>query len=316
MLINRQSAANQGEKKMYSLEQFEKKTNEITTDRIKILSFSGVKKPVVFQCLKCGKIQEVKRGEVLLRKGKSYQCSYCHYTKEKITEENGHKFENFCQKQGFEVLEKGQKQEKWKIRCKKCGTTFEVVPRDFMRHGHCRNCNPKGGNPIPLEIFKQRLQENRGDEYQMVDESQYRDSHYPILFRHSCGFIWKAKPTRILTTNSCPKCCRKISKGEKRIIQLLESNNVNYVWQKAEKINNSTLYFDFFIPEKNIYIEFQGAQHYEIVEYWGGEEGLKKRQKNDAAKREWCDKNNYTLITISFRDYDRLEEILKVQRLF
>ena len=78
---------------MYTLNSFEEKANSITQDKIKILEFNGVKAPVKFQCLKCEKIQEVARGEVLLRKGKNYQCQFCHYTKENLTKETRYKIE-------------------------------------------------------------------------------------------------------------------------------------------------------------------------------------------------------------------------------
>ena len=68
---------------MYNLKTFEEAVNKLTPDKLKILSFNGVKQPVTFICLKCNKQQTVQRGEVLLRKNKTYQCKYCHYSKEK-----------------------------------------------------------------------------------------------------------------------------------------------------------------------------------------------------------------------------------------
>ena len=57
---------------MYNLETFEQKANSLTTDKIKVLTFNGVKSPVEFTCLQCGRTQKVARGEVLLRKNKKF----------------------------------------------------------------------------------------------------------------------------------------------------------------------------------------------------------------------------------------------------
>lgn len=53
---------------------------------------------------------------------------------------------------------------------------------------------------------------------------------------------------------------------------------------------------DIFIPKLSIGIEYQGIQHYEPVDFFGGEEGLKKRVELDNRKKELCIKNRITLI--------------------
>ena len=53
---------------------------------------------------------------------------------------------------------------------------------------------------------------------------------------------------------------------------------------------------DFFINSLNLVIECQGVQHYSVVDYFGGEEGLKYRIYHDDMKNEYCKKNNIKLI--------------------
>lgn len=53
---------------------------------------------------------------------------------------------------------------------------------------------------------------------------------------------------------------------------------------------------DIFIPQLSIGIEYQGIQHYEPIDFFGGEEGFLKRQELDNRKRELCLKNNVRLI--------------------
>lgn len=99
-------------------------------------------------------------------------------------------------------------------------------------------------------------------------------------------------------------------------MEILKAHDINYIWQKKEKIDDKILYFDFYLPDINTYIEYQGEQHFHPVEYFGGEEHFIKQQQNDNIKQEWCEKNQYTLLSISYIDFNSIEEILKAQRLF
>lgn len=56
------------------------------------------------------------------------------------------------------------------------------------------------------------------------------------------------------------------------------------------------LELDIFIEELRIGIEYQGFQHYEAVEHWGGATGLKIRQDNDSRKKSLCEQHGVTLI--------------------
>ena len=69
------------------------------------------------------------------------------------------------------------------------------------------------------------------------------------------------------------------------------------------------------MPDYNIVIEYQGKGHYFVIDYWGGEEGFKSRQKCDAIKKEYCKANNITLLEIKYTNFDKIEEILKEQLL-
>lgn len=51
------------------------------------------------------------------------------------------------------------------------------------------------------------------------------------------------------------------------------------------------LKFDFYLPDYNLCIEYQGQQHYIPVNYWGGLEGLKRNQEYDLLKKNYCRKS-------------------------
>jgi hypothetical protein len=56
----------------------------------------------------------------------------------------------------------------------------------------------------------------------------YKNITSPMLIRHDCGFIFKVKPDNFLKNRGCPKCFKQISKGEQKIINFLEKNQIHY----------------------------------------------------------------------------------------
>lgn len=114
----------------------------------------------------------------------------------------------------------------------------------------------------------------------------------------------------------CPNCSYKknqISRGELKIIEYLEENNIDFIFQKRFKDckYKKTLRFDFWLPEKKILIEFDGQQHYTSVEHWGGELGLQKRQIKDEIKNNYASEMKYKLLRITYNEYDNISDILK-----
>lgn len=58
--------------------------------------------------------------------------------------------------------------------------------------------------------------------------------------------------------------------------------------------------FDFFIPSKNLFIEYDGEQHFNASS-WGGTEGLEIRQKYDSLKNSYCAQSSTpNLLRISY----------------
>ena len=61
-----------------------------------------------------------------------------------------------------------------------------------------------------------------------------------------------------------------------------------------EWLNKSEI--DIYIPSLNVGIEYQGIQHYESIDFFGGEEAFAYRQKLDARKKELCKVNGLRLV--------------------
>ena len=138
---------------------------------------------------------------------------------------------------------------------------------------------------------------------------EYVNAYTPIL--HRCkidGYEWFASPTNILFGKGCPKCHE--SKGERKIRMWLESNNIQYIHQKPFKDckDIKPLPFDFYLPDYNLCIEFDGEQHYKPIEYFGGEKRFEYIVKHDNIKSQYCMNNNIELLRIAY--FEDVEEKL------
>jgi very-short-patch-repair endonuclease len=67
---------------------------------------------------------------------------------------------------------------------------------------------------------------------------------------------------------------------------------------------------DFFLPEKNICIEYDGIQHFEPRSRFGGDKEFEIQKVRDSRKNDYCNKKNIRLIRISYKDYSKLNTIL------
>ena len=91
-------------------------------------------------------------------------------------------------------------------------------------------------------------------------------------------------------------------------------NNIKYERQKkfTECKNIRKLSFDFYLPNYNIIIEYDGIQHFEIIDYWLGSDGLKDRIFRDNIKTDYCLNNNIKLLRIKYNDniLEKLQTLL------
>lgn len=106
------------------------------------------------------------------------------------------------------------------------------------------------------------------------------------------------------------------SYGEKIIYSILKENNIKFITQKTFdgcKFKKS-LKFDFYLPDYNTCIEYNGEQHYRSVDFYGGDEGYELSKIRDNIKNNYCLNNNINLLIIKYNDdiISKLEKKLKV----
>lgn len=102
----------------------------------------------------------------------------------------------------------------------------------------------------------------------------------------------------------------RASRGEIKIEEiLLESGlsfKMEYIFPDLKSPSGRPLRFDFVIFDDDgkidFIIEYQGKQHYEPSEKFGGAKALYQQQYNDTQKRRFCALHDFNLIEIPYTE--------------
>ncbi len=107
--------------------------------------------------------------------------------------------------------------------------------------------------------------------------------------------LWDAAPHSRTNGHGCPECTRPLrsSKGEMKLLELIrrEFPEVEVI-HHAKPVWLGRMHFDIYLPDIGVAIEYQGRQHLEPVEFFGGEKSFELQKKRDIRKRELCEANN------------------------
>jgi hypothetical protein len=94
----------------------------------------------------------------------------------------------------------------------------------------------------------------------------------------------------------------KPSKGELEVMNFLKGEGVNF-WREyymtgCYSSKGNLLYFDFWLPEYNLCIEFDGEFHYR-------KNKSESEKENDFRKNAFCLKNGIHLLRIKYTDIEK-----------
>lgn len=129
------------------------------------------------------------------------------------------------------------------------------------------------------------------------------------ICRCSCGSSISVNASNLLNGNSQSCGCVK-SRGEQKICQILSDNNIKFERQKIFDTcrfqdTGWVAYFDFYLPDYNILIEYDGDLHFKSANSgWNNEESFERTKQKDEFKNNWCKENGVNLIRIPYTHYD------------
>ena len=210
-----------------------------------------------------------------------------------------------------------------KCKCAECGEPF-VGRIDSIKSGvsfKCKKCKEKKH----LEQCKKALEKANSEEVKNKCRKYNPGDiiHNMILFKEELDFCYepgghkrrKGKFINLETGIEYEALLKSVlnkkslglggrSKGEIAIRKILNEMKINFITEYTfEKcINPKTghkLRFDFYLPDYNCCIEYNGEQHYKNT-FNLPEDIYDEYLQNSERKKEYCKKNNINLIVIPY----------------
>ena len=203
----------------------------------------------------------------------------------------------------------------WKCQCD-CGNICEVRA-DQLKSNNTKSCGclntevrSKLGKSHIKDITNQRF--GKLQAIKRLDIRLSKNQGYLWECLCDCGNIIQVSINDLKSGNTTSCGCSKESIGEKNIGILLLTLQIPFETQKTFKDlynlqKNKQLKYDFYLPNENILIEFDGPQHYKKTNFTSNQTII-----NDQIKNEWSLKHNIKLYRIP---YTEKENILKKKTL-
>lgn len=261
----------------------------------------GNKKNVKIKCKACNKaFFQIPTNHIYLKQ----ECPYCseHRSKKYTLEEFIEKAKKIHgDKYDYSKVVYISMDDKIKIYCKKCKKYFYQKPAAHIQKQGCPYCKRLTNEEL-IEKFV-RVHGNKYD-YSKVNYITKNEKVEIICPKH--GSFWQ-RPSSHAEGCGCPQC--RSSKGERAISMYLSKNKVKYIHQKKFKDckDKNLLPFDFYLPEYNLCIEYQGKHHYELVARTPHESDemsnnrFKEIKHHDKIKKNYCINNKINFLEITYK---------------
>lgn len=260
----------------------------------------------------CGTIHSLRGND--LTSGHSKSCG-CLNKVEKPTKSRGKDFTG--QTFGYlTVLEKDLEKTTygrtyWKCKCK-CGNICSKRSDSFsaVEIPSC-GCYKKERTS---EFHSSKLEGQKFGKLFVLEKVEHNDLRSLWRCQCDCGneVIY---PSRYLLSIGVKSCgCDSKSYGELEIRSKLQELNLSfkeqYTFEDCISPKGRKLRFDFVVFKEEqpfLAVEFQGKQHYEAVEYFGGQEKFLLTQEYDDIKKEYCLKKGIVLECIPYTQLGKID---------
>ena len=183
---------------------------------------------------------------------------------------------------------------------------FEMDPLHLTRGHWCHACR----NVCPIqaqERFRTVVAERNG-----TVVGTYVNTYTKVELQCEKGHIFSARPNNITHGKWCRKCGLAESNGERVVRLCLEQRNIShrveatFDWMPKKRYD-----FNFIHNERNYIIEFDGIQHFQLVEYFHkDEETFHRRQEVDVDKTFNAISKGHYMIRIAYSDIGKVPAII------
>jgi len=190
---------------------------------------------------------------------------------------------------------------------------IQTMMLDNLIRGHkCSKCSwEERGAKLRHDVqYVKNFIENINNNI-LLNPEEYKDTFTRNLkIQCACGneYITSFANFSKHGVNSCFSCACKESAGEKRIRKFLEFNGIDFIQEKrfTDCRDKKPLPFDFYLPQYNLIIEFDGQHHFEENMF----NNHVITQKHDEIKNQYCQSKNINLLRIPYWEGHNIEDVL------
>jgi hypothetical protein len=189
--------------------------------------------------------------------------------------------------------------------CKKHNHPVNRTIQEVLKGEGCYYCGLEKlsqQNSLSIEEYQKRVSNKNPNILVIEYNGMVKNAKFQCKL---CGNEWESCAVSV---NKCPNCERYYS-GEKQISELLDSWGITYISQYRfdDCKDQRSLPFDFFLPNDNTCIEFDGEQHFKQKYGWTDIEQIKK---HDNIKNEYCKTKSINLIRIPYWEQEDIKYVL------
>lgn len=260
------------------------KNEALTTYGFLLLSkeYKGTDKPMEWKEVKTGIVfkrswSNIKQGQVLVR-----ETSYRMTWKEV--------YDLALKRYDLTLLSREYHKSTEKLKWKD-NKTENIFYRSWsnISRGQYTSIWPSNVNDYTIE--KKEIESFEGLGYRVVTpEDKYNsgfrrgDGHLFEIIHPNLEGVWVATKAQFKLGAVSRLNGSNISSGEMIVKDILLDNGIDFEYQKRAIIDDELHIFDFYIPSHNLFIEYDGEQHYHPVAVFGGKEAYDKRVCRDKTK--------------------------------
>lgn len=198
------------------------------------------------------------------------------------------------------------------LKCNKDNYEWNTTYGRLINNGNgCPKCSNLGAETKEVMNIN-ILQKCKEKNYILMKPFVYKNSKSKMYLK--ClkdNYEWGVTYYSFIKNDTgCSRCLN--SKGEKIILNYLNDNIIIFFNQYKFKdcIYKKQLIFDFYLPDYNLCIEYDGIQHFKPFKYFGGETSFNDIKIKDNIKTDYCNINNIKLIRITYKEINNIKNIL------
>lgn len=199
--------------------------------------------------------------------------------------------------------------------CPKHGEFYPIPKNHLKGISGCPKCNDilkHNKYSKTTEQFIQDAIKIHGNKFD-YSKVNYYNKETPVIIICQKHGEFKQSPNAHLSGAGCPKCKNKnqtilFEKLTKSFENLQFNYEARVKWLEGQR-------FDIYNEQFNFAIEYDGEQHYQIMDHFGGESYFELIQERDVLKNNKCIQNKCKLFRVKYgySDEDYIELVSNIQ---